>query len=216
MIMTRDLPSYTFSPFSESCVAKSEGIIEMLEEEDAENAKKQLESAAVIDAAGKEEEKNQACPPDGIIEMQEEEDAEHVKKQLESAAVIDAEDKSEDENQACGGQRKESRSGSGSTLASLLPPAFGAVCHAASGATCDLSLADLTLGSEATPAAGPLPPKYTADKENASSWHSVIGNISSAVYIALTPSKPKPEKKTRKLFNAVQMPAHVAGDPFAL
>ena len=65
----------------------------MLEEEDAEDAKKQLESAAVIDATGKGEEVNQACPPDGIIEMLEEEDAENAKKQLESAAVIDAEDK---------------------------------------------------------------------------------------------------------------------------
>jgi hypothetical protein len=149
--------------------------------------------------------------------MLEEEDAENAKKQLEPAAVIDAEGKdhpSEEENQACG-QRKESRSGSGSAPASSSPPALGAVFHAASGATCDLSLADLSLG-EAAPAAGPLPPKYTADKENASSCRSVIGNITSAVYMALTPSKPKLEKKTRKLFNAVQMPAHVAGDPFAL
>ena len=30
-----------------------------------------------------------------------------------------------------------------------------------------------------------------------------------------TPSKPKPEKKARKLFNAVQMPDDVTGDPFA-
>jgi hypothetical protein len=147
--------------------------------------------------------------------MLEEEDAENTKKQLESAAVVEAEGKEEEENQACGGQRKESRSGSGSTPASSSPPALGAVFYAASGATCDLSLADLSLG-ESAHAAGLLPPKYTADKENASTWRSVIGNISSAVYMALTPSKPKPGKKTRKLFNAVQMLAHVAGDPFAL
>jgi hypothetical protein len=45
------------------------------------------------------------------------------------------------------------------------------------------------------------------DKENAGNGSAPVSN---------TPSKPKPEKKARKLFNAVQMPEDVTGDPFAL
>ena len=83
---------------------------------------------------------------DGIIEMLEEEDAENAKKQLESAAIIDVEGKEEEENQACSGQRKESRSGPGSTPASSSPPALGAVFHTASVDTSDLSLASHLFG----------------------------------------------------------------------
>ncbi|MGB1595797.1 MAG: hypothetical protein ACPIOQ_23755, partial [Promethearchaeia archaeon] len=52
-------------------------------------------------------------------------------------------------------------------------------------------------------------PVAPGDKENDKNGVQAAGDGKTQ-----TPSKPKPEKKARKLFNAVQMPDDVTGNPF--